>query len=318
MRLYPMWLYREPRYVLSWLASQPRIKQIGRIALFALALRHAGYSTLGMSPVTGPEIFYWTVYFYPALLVLWGLWKAQAAIGWSVLWFMGLNITGIIVLTMDKPDFVSPVHDWDTFALFLWGLAPFELATFLIIYAVWFWDRRLPATGGQLPRPPAVSRAYHTVRSLLLGGTVLCFCLGLGLWLWFQAWANPADLALKDPAVPTWRWLRLLTPENYQDLSFALFHMVSLLTLATLLFYGLWRRRNDVIEAGLALLGPGQAITVAWSPRQPVLIATTLVLLLLCLLALWHQGFPMALCQTRRSRGHRENPALDLTADDGS
>ncbi len=290
-----MWVFRDPRYALAWLASRFKMKQIGRIALFALALRHAGYLTLAMSPVTGPEIFYWTVYFYPALVVVWGIWKGHQVISWSVLWFLGLNIVALYAAARASPGFASPFSDEASFSLFVWGLGPFEAATFLILYAVWFWDRRLPAPkadGLQKP-PPFVPQESRMVRFFLLGGTVLFLFLGLGLSLILYG-ANPALPAHE------WRWPSWLTLTENRYTAFALFHVVSLTALASLLFFGVWQRRSDIIEAGCWLLVPGQIITVAWPPWQPSLIAGTLILLLLCVLALWHQDFPMALRQTRR------------------
>ena len=296
-----MWIFREPRQALSWL--QPKVKQIGRIALFVLALRHAGYLALPLSPVMEePEIFYWSVYFYPALVVLWGLWKAHQAIGWSMLWFLGLSITMTYAAAMTRGGSV-PLFGDGALSLFVWGLVPFDTVTFLIIYAIWFWDKRLPApdTGHRKRTMESGSKENRAVRFFLLGGTVLFMFLGLSMLLLILYRENPVVVAMMDGlSSHGWRWSSLLIPEDNLQEGFAMFHIVSLMTLASLLFFGVWCRQIDIIEAGCWLLVPGQTVTVAWPPWQPFMIAATLTLLLLCVLALWHHGFPMVLRQTRR------------------
>lgn len=306
-----MWMFREPRQALSWLASRPNANQIGRIMLFTLTLRHAGYLTLPMSPVTGPEIFYWTVYFYPALVVLWGLWKARQVIGWSMLWFMGLNAATIYVAAMIRAGSATPFGDGVSLALIGWGLLPFDVATLLIIYAVWFWDKRLPAPNADHRQrtKESGSQENRAVRFSLLGSTVLFMLLGLSLLLLILYRDHPGVVAMDGLSSSEERGASLLLPEDRQQEDFAVFHMVSLTTLASLLFCGVWIRRSAVVEAGVWLLVPGQAITVAWPPWQPFLIAATLTGWLLCILALWHHGFPMALRQTRRGGQEGLEPA---------
>ena len=286
--------------------------------LFSLALFVSPYLPLGLAGPQGSGIWLTAAYFYPALVVVWGLWKSHSVIGWSVMGIHGFNmvIFMAIALLLDQSA-QNPAHEgliWQTYYWQHIALIPFT-ATGLVyvlsfwgliaIIFFWRWDRGLPPPVairqdnrnilGHRSQP----RAGKQRSTLLLVSTVVGVILGCLLTIWFSLiFLEGRDIVFFNFVTST-HWL--IWPVAMLEDFYPIFHMVSVTVLGLLIVLGLVKRRSDIVEAACWLLLPGQLLTIVSLPMMPLLaIASTLVMLTLGLLAQWHYGFPLTLLQSRR------------------
>ena len=134
-------------------AAAPSWKRIGRAALFAYALRASIYLSLSVGFVDAGgrafELAMTVAFIYPALVVLWGFWKAHPVTGWSVwgLWggtalFASFHTLVYPGATTYHPAPFTPFFPVYALGLNLW----FDPATILLGIMFWAWDRQLPPT----------------------------------------------------------------------------------------------------------------------------------------------------------------------------
>ncbi len=307
-------MWKVARYVRTFPQAWPRFV---RIILFTLALFTSPYLPLGLANSWdgGARLTIATIaYFYPALVVVWGLWKAHSVIGWSVIGIHGANsaVFASLALLLDESSNKSSV-DWQYIALIpvtATGLFHLLNLWWLVIFMLfWRWDRQLP--------PPATTRQDNGEMSeqgfrswlspkqhrLLLGGAIACVLLGILLTIgFFLLYVESHEVSSGLAARTHW----LTWPVSVLETPTPVFHMVSVTALGYLLALGLVRRRSDIVEAACWLLLPGQLLTILLGPLPLLAVVGTSVMLILGLLVLWRQGFPMALLQTRRE----ESPTL--------
>ncbi len=169
-----LWRHRG-RLLRAWWESPSGWRRIGRAALFAYALRVSVYLPFGVAFVdAGGAAFGRAMTFafvYPALVVLWGFWRAHPVIGWSVwgLWggtalfatFYALVYPGATISF--HPPASNPFFPVHALGLSMW-LDPIILPLMIVL---WAWDRQLP-----LPLPDTVleTPVPARTRALLLGG----------------------------------------------------------------------------------------------------------------------------------------------------
>ena len=303
---YP-WIFR------AWLASRPRVARLGRMALFAFAFPAAFLlpSSVSFADSVGAvmEWIYSICQLYAAAVTLWGLWKAHTVIGWSVLCFFGFNLAFVGLYATAHQGFST-----DNLSLmgldFLGSVAGFAGSALVGFYFAWFWERRLPATApARLPtdRPiPVPPRDNGTMRFYLLSSAAAGTLLGLGLLAFILFREN--EFSRLAQAWPFNQESPLEARLPNQDL--VAFHAVAFTALASALGWGLWRRRNEIIEAGCWLLLPSLVVTAALPPFHPFVIVSTLGLLGLGFLVLRHLGFPRTLLQSRRGPKEADTGAL--------
>ena len=304
---------RYPWIFWTRLAFRSRAARLGRMLLFACAfpaalLLPSGIAFAG-SLGAAMEWIYPVCQLYAAAVTLWGLWKAHTVIGWSVLCFFGFTLAFAGLYATAHQGFSA-----DNLSLmgldFLGSVAGFAGSALVGFYFAWFWERRLPAAApARMPtdRPaPVPSRGHRAMRVYLLLSAVAGALLGLGLLafiLFRTSEFHRLAQTLPFNQEPPWE-ARL----PHQEL--IAFHAVALTALAAALGWGLWRRRNEIVEAGCWLLLPSLVVTAVLPPFHPFVIASTLGLLGLGFLVLRHLGFPRTLWQSRRGPKEADTGAL--------
>lgn len=284
--------------------------------LFSLALFTSPYLPLGLGLPQDHGNLTVIAYFYPVLVVLWGFWKAQDVIGWSVVGIHGVNtavFTGMVVLQesfrSSSGGFVWPEYQWEniiTFPFLLTGLV--HLNNFwwwVALVFCWRWDRYLPPLAETRPANRASTDQSLGPKSprkqqqmLLLASVVACVVFN-GL---LTTWLIRMFVAIPEPGLSHiatganwWLW-----PIPGMESPHTPFHMLSATTLGVMLVLGLVLRRGDIAETACWLLLPGQLLTVLLLPAPLLAVVSTLVMLVLGLLVQWYYGFPLTLLQTRR------------------
>lgn len=278
------------------------------------------YLPLGLGSPQDNGTWATIAYFYPALVVLWGLWKSHGVIGWTVMGIHGVNtavFTGIAFL-LDESFQGSSIESSAWLEFFWQPIAMMPVAVtglplllnfwWLVLFVLfWRWDRSLPplveTRKDNRPMPGHGFRSWLTRKQqhlLLLASAVVCVILGVLLTIWFALlFMENHEVALARVVAGT-HWLTWPVPALLT--LHPVFHMVSVTVMGLLLMLGLVGRRSDVVETACWLLLPGQLFTLLLLPLPLLAVVGTLAILMLGLLVQWHYGFPMALLRTRRSR----------------
>ena len=119
---------------LSW-------SRFGCTMLFSLALFVSPYLPLGLVEPQGSRIWLTAAYFYPALVVVWGLWKSHSVIGWSVMGIHGFNIVIFMAIAflLDRST-QNPAHEVSTWSTYYWqhiALMPFTATGLVYVFSFW-------------------------------------------------------------------------------------------------------------------------------------------------------------------------------------
>lgn len=306
-----MVLQRGRRWLVERAVSPAWRGRIGRAALFAYALHASIYLSFAAGFVrTADPAFHrvmTVVFVLPALVVLWGFWRAHMVIGWSVwgLWSGMMLFASSYASVFPSARMSGPLPPHPLFPVYALGLhlwyAPGTLALMIMF---WAWDRQLPLPLSEKPqeatRPVPDPRGY--TRGLLLGGLGAFMLWGGGSLLLLLYLEHAMDQSLGERLVATWPALGTLTATQNPQADLVAFHSLSLTMLAAMLWAGVWYRRSDIAEAGSWLLLPSQIITMGWMSGYPLLKAATLLLLFLFFLVHWYHGAPRILWQNRRGR----------------
>ncbi len=309
-----------------WPSAQLARPRIARTMLFSLALLASPYLPLGLANPQDNGALLTIAYFYPALIVLWGLWKAHSVIGWAVMGIHGANTAVFIGIAaiLEKP-FKDPSTESSILSAYYWqniAMIPVSIAglhflfnfwTLVIFVFFWRWDCHLP--------PPMETKRdnraipdhgqnpiwhHNRLHALLLAILIACVCLGCLLTIWLALIFLGNGEEAHSRLVMGAHWLTW--PQSILETPHAVFHMVSITVLGLSLLLGMVCRRNDMVEAACWLLLPGQLITVTLLPVPLLAVVSTLAMLILGLLIQWRHGFPMTLLQTRRHRTPRDWP----------
>lgn len=289
------------------------------VLLFSIALFASPYLPLGLGSGQDAGVWLGIAYFYPALVVVWGLWKGHHIIGWTVIAIHGVNVAmfvGLAALQDEffqkslRENFFSSGYHWQyiaTIPFSMTGLYYLLSGWLIVVFVVlWRWVRRLPTpvtmqlevTQNQIhSRTSLLSmRRQHL---LLLMGTIITIAINGFLAVWYSLIFTQDHVVMQFDLVEQVRWL--VWPNSNLDTLHPGFHMVSTTVLGLLIVLGLVKRRSDIVEAACWLLLPGQLLTIVLLPMMPLLaIASTLVMLILGLLVQWHYSFPLTLLQSRR------------------
>ncbi len=294
------------------LATPSWRERIGRAALFAYALHASIFLSFSVSFVdAGGRAFglvMTAAFIWPALVVLWGFWRAHSVIGWSVcgLWggmmlFASFHALVYPGATTHNPAPLTPFFPFYALGLSLW-LAP---STLLLGIMFWAWDRQLPLPllEKEQPEPKPALRSTR-LRTFLLGANGSLMSLGVGMLLLILYLEHAAGQGLGGHMITFWPLLGTLTAAQNLQSDLMAFHVLSLTMLAVMLWISVWCYRSDVAEAGGWLLLPGQIITMAWTTGYPFLKAGTLTLMFLFFLVHWYHGTPATLRHNRRAKWH--------------
>ena len=292
--------------------------RFGRTMLFSLALFVSPYLPLGLVEPQGSRIWLTVAYFYPALVVVWGLWKSHSVIGWSVMGIHGFNIVTfmVIALLLDQSA-QNSAHEVSTWPTYYWqhiALIPFTATGLVYVFSFWgliaiifFWrlDRGVPPPvairqdSREILGHRSQPRSGKQRSTLLLVGAVVGVFLIVLLTIWLSLiFLEGRDIVFFHFVAGT-HWL--IWPASVLEEFYPIFHMVSVTVLGLLIVLGLVKQRSDIVEAACWLLLPGQLLTIVLLPMMPLAtIVGTLVMLTLGLLVQWHYGFPLTLLLSRR------------------